>query len=86
MLSESPRRSRFYPHRAWHALFFALLGSFATIVLVAVFVINQKPDLSVWHNADLDAEFTEKTPVNAWQDYLALEDRLFAQLEHLQKF
>ena len=64
-----------------HALFFAILGAFATLVVVGILVINNKPDLSVWHEAHLDEEFTENSQVTSLQDYLALEDRLFAQLQ-----
>jgi alpha-beta hydrolase superfamily lysophospholipase len=81
MPAGSPHQSRSHLRSALYALSFALLGGFATLVVIAIFVINQKPDLSVWHYADLDAEFTEKAPVNSWQDYLVLEDRLFAQLQ-----
>lgn len=43
--------------------------------------LNRGPDLQVWLTADLDEEFTTSSPVTSFADYLALEDRLFAQLD-----
>ena len=55
----------------------------AHIVLLVGFVlfVNAKPDLSVWHTAKLDEEFTESSDVDSFEEYLELERRLFAQLE-----
>jgi alpha-beta hydrolase superfamily lysophospholipase len=57
----------------------------AVIVLVAVFVVymNGRPDLNVWHLADLDEEFRADAGINTFTDYLALEERLFKQLDEL---
>jgi hypothetical protein len=63
------------------AIVFAVLGAIVTAVVAAVFVLNSKPELSVWHHADLDEEFTQASPVATIEEYLALEDRLFAQLQ-----
>jgi len=59
----------------------AVLGAVATALVVAVVVLNNKQDLSVWHLVHLDKEFTKDSPVASLEDYLALEQRLFAQLE-----
>jgi alpha-beta hydrolase superfamily lysophospholipase len=63
------------------ALVYGAIG--ATLVLLVVFVLylNERPDLSVWHLADLDEEFTSTSDVKTFADYLALEKRLFRQLE-----
>jgi alpha-beta hydrolase superfamily lysophospholipase len=55
----------------------------ASLVLLAIFVLylQSRPDLKVWHEAELDAEFGEDAAVDSFADYLALEARLFAQLE-----
>jgi alpha-beta hydrolase superfamily lysophospholipase len=55
----------------------------AFIVLVTVFVMNleNRPNLKVWHEAELDAEFTADNPAETFEGYLALEKRLFAQLD-----
>ena len=43
--------------------------------------LEKHSDLSVWHLADLDAEFTADSGVSNFKAYLALEERLFAQLD-----
>ncbi len=65
------------------ALFYSALG--AAVVLVTVFVVylNSREDLSVWHLAGLDEEFTHKSKVTSFADYMALEERLFRQLDEL---
>ena len=49
-------------------------------MVVFVLYLNNRPDLSVWHTADLDEEFTTDSEISSFQEYLALEDRLFKQL------
>jgi alpha-beta hydrolase superfamily lysophospholipase len=63
------------------ALLYGVVG--AVIVLLVVFVryLDGRPDLEVWHTAELDAEFTADSPIHSFEDYLALEERLFAQLD-----
>ena len=60
-------------------------GIGATLALLVVFVrhLDNRPDLDLWHLADLDQEFTADSPVSSFEEYLALEDRLFAQLDEL---
>jgi alpha-beta hydrolase superfamily lysophospholipase len=67
-----------------HAMWFVLYGSagvMLTLVVVFVLLMNNRPDLSVWHLADLDEEFTVDSEVSSFDQYLALEDRLFKQLD-----
>jgi len=75
------RKLGLYTYRTLFAATFAILGAVATAVIVAIVVINARPPLNVWHDAVLDEEFTVKSPVTSMADYLALEDRLFAQLK-----
>jgi hypothetical protein len=65
------------------ALFYGLVGG--SIVLMVVFILHleNRPDLKVWHEAKLNAEFTVDSSVKTFEEYLALETRLFAQLEKL---
>lgn len=63
------------------AVFYGALGALLTLVAGFVFYLNGRPELEVWHTADLDEEFTVDSPVDSFADYLALEDRLFIQLE-----
>ena len=57
-----------------------LIGMCLVLLVLAIYLLNQKPDLKVWQTAQLDAEFTAASPVRTFAQYLVLEDRLFAQL------
>ena len=62
---------------------YGMLGGVIAIVVVYVQFLQSRPDLSVWHHADLDEEFTVESDVSDFAQYLALEERLFAQLDEL---
>jgi alpha-beta hydrolase superfamily lysophospholipase len=62
---------------------YGLLCSFIGGVTVYILIVESGPDLSVWHRADLDAEFTVESDVSSFSQYLELEDRLFKQLDEL---
>ena len=69
-----------------HALrlfFYGTIGVVLTLVVVFVNYLDGRADLSVWHHANLDQEFTADSPVASFEEYIALEDRLFAQLDEL---
>ncbi len=66
---------------ALRALLYGAIGASIIVVILAVYTLDKRPDLKVWHTADLDAEFTKAANINTFKDYLALEDRLFAQLD-----
>jgi alpha-beta hydrolase superfamily lysophospholipase len=59
----------------------AVVGACVALVIAGVLVLNNRPDLSVWHTVDLDEEFSVDSDVQSFTDYLALEDRLFKQLD-----
>ena len=67
--------------RILKAVLYCALGAAVTLVVAAIFVLNNKPDLEIWHVAKLDEEFTAKSQVTTFAEYLELEDRLFAQLD-----
>jgi len=46
-----------------------------------VLVLENRPDLSVWHTTKLDLEFTADSKAETFTDYLAIEDQVFAQLD-----
>ncbi|WP_237060611.1 alpha/beta hydrolase [Microbulbifer sediminum] len=52
-----------------------------TLAVGLALYIERLPDLRVWHTAALDAEYTRDSPVSDFAEYLALEERLFAQLD-----
>ena len=65
------------------AVLYTSVGVIFTLIVAGVFYLDGRPDLKVWHEAELDAEFTVDSPVHSLDDYLALEDRLFEQLDKL---
>ena len=65
------------------ALGYGLLGSFIGALIIYVIFLERQEDLSIWHHADLDEEFTVSSDVSSFDQYLALEDRLFKQLDEL---
>jgi alpha-beta hydrolase superfamily lysophospholipase len=64
----------------WAALYVSVGGMIVGISGM-VMVLDNRPDLRVWHEADLDEEFSVGSEVATFADYLALEERLFAQLQ-----
>ncbi len=71
-------------HLFQHTFRFVLSGAIGvllTLIIVFVVVLNDRPDLSIWHEVDLDEEFTVHSDVRTFAEYLALEDRLFRQLD-----
>ncbi|MFC1695118.1 alpha/beta hydrolase [Pseudomonadota bacterium] len=66
---------------AWLFAFYSFIGVFLTLVVVFVLYMDSRADLNVWHFADLDEEYTVDSEVSSFKDYLALEDRLFKQLD-----
>jgi alpha-beta hydrolase superfamily lysophospholipase len=58
-----------------------LVGAFVILIVVFVLYLEGRPDLHVWHLAELDEEFTVSSPVESFEAYLDLEERLFRQLD-----
>ena len=65
------------------AAIYSALGAAVVLVVVAVAYLNARPDLNVWHLADLDEDFRSDAGIDTFTDYLALEQRLFEQLDEL---
>lgn len=63
------------------AVFYSSVGTSIALIAMAVWFLNSRPDLSLWHTTDLQSEYTVKTEVNNFSDYLALEDQLFIELD-----
>ena len=66
---------------AVRALLYGVVGGVIVLLIVFVRYLDGRPDLEVWHTAELDAEFTVDSPIQSFEEYLALEERLFAQLD-----
>ena len=61
----------------------ALAGFTVALIMLLYIQAASGPELELWHTVDLDAEFTEKDAddVRTLEDYLQLEEVLFAQLD-----
>ena len=67
--------------RAILAILYAMMGGMAVLIFVVVVFLENRPDLKIWHEDHLDAEYRVDSPVSDLKDYLQLEERLFEQLE-----
>jgi len=63
------------------AVFLLLLGGFIALLVVWILALNRRPDLAIWHETVLQEEFTAGCGDATFADYLAREERLFAELE-----
>jgi len=63
------------------ALIYVIAGGFVVLVIIFVLFLENRPELKVWHSVELGAEFTAKSPLQSFEDYLVLEKQLFAQLD-----
>ena len=60
-----------------------ICGAVIAALIAVVLVLNNRPDLSIWHTVKLDEEFSTDAEVLDFAEYLALEDRLYKQLDSL---
>ena len=60
---------------------FAVFVAAMTLVLVFIFYLHNRPDLQLWHEVELDAEFTADSGATTFADYLSAEARVFQQLD-----
>jgi len=67
--------------RTVKTLVYGLVGALMVLLVVGVRQLNARPNLRIWHGAELDAEFDVESPVASLDDYWELEERLFGQLE-----
>ena len=63
------------------ALCYGVIGGMIVAVVFFVMHLESRADLKVWHDAELDVEFTTDSDVNSLEGYLSLEEELFAQLD-----
>jgi len=63
------------------ALGYGIVGGLVVAIAGLVFVLERRPDLEVWQSVHLDEEFTADSGIESFGDYIALEERLFAQLD-----
>ncbi|MBT8444285.1 MAG: alpha/beta fold hydrolase [Gammaproteobacteria bacterium] len=60
-----------------------MLGAFFAALVGGIWLLENRPDLDLWHTVKLDEEFRAESGIDTFADYLALEERLFAQLDEL---
>lgn len=58
-----------------------LAGCLLTLVTVLLGLLENREGLEIWHEVDLEEEFTVRSFVENYDQYLALEDRLFEELK-----
>lgn len=76
-------RTRWLLRKLMIAIGWGVLGVLLSLLVGGIVYLNGRPDLQVWHEADLSEEFSADAGVDTFADYLALEDRLFRQLDAL---
>ncbi|EGM69645.1 alpha/beta hydrolase [Shewanella sp. HN-41] len=64
------------------AAFYACLGIAVALLLTGIYFLNARPDLSLWHTTELKNEFHYNTKFDKFSDYIALEDKLFAEVDN----
>jgi alpha-beta hydrolase superfamily lysophospholipase len=60
---------------------YGTLGVLVALVVVAAVYLESREDLAVWHTVALDEEFHAGLGLERFSEYLALESRLFDELE-----
>ncbi|WP_299797063.1 alpha/beta fold hydrolase [uncultured Shewanella sp.] len=63
------------------ALFYASLGVGLALLALGVWLLNSRPDLDVWHTAELSSEYERSLELRTFGEYQLLESRLFDELE-----
>ena len=58
------------------ALFYSTIGTSIALIMLAVWLLNEKPDLSIWHTTHLKNEYHQQSGLNHFAEYLSLEDTL----------
>jgi len=67
-----------------HFLFAAFYGAFGialALIIAAVWMLNARPDLSLWHTTHLTSEYHQQSGLTDFNQYLQLEEKLFAEVE-----
>lgn len=61
--------------------FFLVAGGAIALLVLGILALNRRDELSPWHTIVLEEEFTADCGDSGFQDYLAREERLFAELD-----
>jgi esterase/lipase len=63
------------------ALFYSIIGTSLALIMLAVWLLNEKPDLSIWHTTHLKNEYHQQSGLKNFTEYLSLEDKLFKEVD-----
>ena len=63
------------------AIVYGGIGAILMLIVGGVISLNNRPDLKIWHEVELDEEFRAGSETKTFEQYLELEDRLFKQLD-----
>ncbi|MEE8588127.1 MAG: alpha/beta fold hydrolase [Sulfurimonadaceae bacterium] len=67
--------------KASRLIWLAFIGVLLVAILLLTLYMNSLPSLSTWHTTILQNEFTTDSDVKDFDEYLALEERLFNELD-----
>jgi len=67
--------------KATRILFLAFLGSILVVLTLFLLYMRSLPSLAIWHTTILENEYTQHSKVEDFDAYLALEERLFSELD-----
>jgi alpha-beta hydrolase superfamily lysophospholipase len=60
---------------------YGLIGVVLALVAGAAIYLESREDLQIWHTAELEEEYHAAMDLSSFEDYLALEEALFEELE-----
>lgn len=63
------------------ASFYAAIGIVVAILITAVWLLNDRPNLSLWHTIHLTSEYHQQSGLADFSQYLKLEEKLFAEVD-----
>ena len=58
-----------------------LVALVAVVLALLYFLSSRAPDPEIWHEVELEEEFTRNSNIASFDEYLALEERLFAEVQ-----
>ena len=67
--------------RIGKTIVYGLVGALVMGLAVGIHILNDKPDLEIWHTRKLKSEFDRKSQVDSFAQYLELEGLLFQELD-----
>jgi pimeloyl-ACP methyl ester carboxylesterase len=63
------------------AAFYGAFGIALALIIAVVWMLNARPNLSLWHMTHLTSEYHQQSGLTDFNQYLRLEDQLFAEVE-----